>query len=172
MKERFEVSVGDFKSDLWRFHLLIPDEVSARFIDGNNRRVICEMPDGEEYQLALMPSGKGWYLLMNQKMVKKYHLKEGGRVSIVLSKDNSEFGMEVPEEFTAVLEMEPQAKQAFEDLTKGKQRSLIYIVNKVKSTDSRLRKALAIVQHLKEVGADLDYKRLNQLIKEYNNKTL
>ena len=68
-----------------------------------------------------------------------------------------------------MLDQEETAKEIFESLTPGKQRTLIYIVLKVKNTDSRIRKALAIVEHLNESKGDLDFKRLNVLIKHYNN---
>jgi hypothetical protein len=54
-------------------------------------------------------------------------------------------------------------------LTKGKQRGLIYIVTKVKNTNSRLNKSLAIIEHLKDVKGNLEYKMLNEKIKYYNN---
>ncbi|MBE62878.1 MAG: hypothetical protein CMB89_11005, partial [Flammeovirgaceae bacterium] len=62
------------------------------------------------------------------------------------------------------------ASEFFHDLTPGKQRNLIYIISKVKNTDSRINKALAIIDHLTERNGKLDFKLLNEKIKEYNQR--
>ncbi|MEQ8358291.1 MAG: YdeI/OmpD-associated family protein [Cytophagales bacterium] len=96
-------------------------------------------------------------------------IEEESKISVLIEKDRSEFGMDVPEEFIEVMGQEELAWERFQQLTPGKQRTLIYIVNKVKNTDSRIRKALAIAHHLKEMKDVLDFKRINELIKYYNN---
>jgi len=68
-----------------------------------------------------------------------------------------------------MMEQEPEAKLVFDKLTPGKQRTLIYIVNKVKNPESRMKKAQAISHHLKVCQSNLDFKQLNELIKYYNN---
>ena len=69
-----------------------------------------------------------------------------------------------------LLSQDLEGSDYFHKLTKGKQRSLIHIVGKVKNIDSQLAKGLAIMHHLKEAQGELDFKRLNVLIKEYNNR--
>ncbi|MEQ9302344.1 MAG: YdeI/OmpD-associated family protein, partial [Marinoscillum sp.] len=97
-------------------------------------------------------------------------IEEGDEISVTIEKDHSEFGHEVPESFQVLLDQDEAGRSFFEELTKGKQRSLIYIVKKVKNIDSQLAKGLAIMHHLKEAKGELDFKRLNELIKEYNNR--
>lgn len=68
-----------------------------------------------------------------------------------------------------MLDQDEQGNELFHALTKGKQRSLVYLVTKVKNSDSRLNKSLAIIEHLKDVKGQLDFKMLNEKIKYYNN---
>lgn len=114
-----------------------------------------------------MGSKTGWFILLNKKLVQE--LKHIPEISVVLEKDHSEFGMEMPEELEVLLDQDEVGKSLFMSLTPGKQRNLIYIVSKVKNTNSRLNKALAIVHHLKKVNGALDFKMLNETIKYYNN---
>ena len=107
---------------------------------------------------------------MNQTNVKKLKIKEGDAVSIVIDKDTSEYGVPMPDSFLALLSQDEQGSEYFHQLTPGKQRSLIYIVGKVKNIDSQINKGLAILNHLTETKGQLDFKRLNEKIKEYNQR--
>jgi len=43
-------------------------------------------------------------------------------------------------------------------------------VNKIKNTDIKINRSMAIAQHLMDVKGMLDFKQLNETIKEYNQK--
>ncbi len=113
-----------------------------------------------------------WFILVNKAIMEKLGLTQNVDVKVELEKDHSTYGLEMPDELQVLFEQDEDAYSYFKNLTMGKQRSLIYIVGKYKSSDSRLRKALAIAHHLKEVQGNLDYKLLNSTIKFYNNKPL
>lgn len=166
---RFTTKLEKFESSVYGFHFKVPINLAELFIDGNNRRVICQINGEIRTQSALMPSSEGWYIFMNKSTRKKLDLIEGQEFEVEIEKDHSEFGMEVPEELSVMLDQEEKAREVFDALTPGKQRSLMYIVSKVKNSESRIRKALAIADHLKESNGKLDFKRLNVLIKHYNN---
>ena len=55
----------------------------------------------------------------------------------------------MPEEFSAVLESDPEAADIFESFTDGKKRSLIYYVLRFKSSQLRIDKALIISENIK-----------------------
>jgi len=160
-----------FDSNLWGYHFPIPTVMAEQFIDGNNRRVICTIDKDFKFQCALMPSKDGYFILINKELVKKLNLVDDQEVSLILEKDHSEFGHEVPESFQVLLEQDQEGKTYFEQLTMGKQRSLIYIVKKVKNIDSQVNKGMAILDHLKMAKGQLDFKKLNELIKDYNQRS-
>lgn len=97
-------------------------------------------------------------------------MQPGQMLHLCIEKDLSEYGMPMPEELQELLDQDEDAWLLFKKLSAGKQRTLIYIVTKVKNTNSRLNKAFAIVHHLKEDRGIVDFKRLGELIKEYNNR--
>ena len=166
----FTTTLEDFRSKLFRYHLLISKEVGDPFVEGSNRRITCSINGNTPYQCALMHIEGGYYILVNNQIRKKLGINEGDKISVTIEKDQSEFGHEVPESFQVLMDQDKDGREFFEQLTKGKQRSLIYLVNKVKNVDSQLAKGLAIMHHLKESSGELNFKRLNVLIKEYNNR--
>lgn len=157
-----------FDSNLWGYHFPVPEEVARQFIVGHNRRVLCTINSIKTIQCALMPSPEGYFLLINKQLVQKLGLVPDADVVLDIEKDESEFGHEVPESFSALLDQDDEGRAYFYKLTPGKQRTLIYVVGKVKNPDGQMGKGLAILQHLKEAQGVLDFKRLNVLIKEYN----
>ena len=118
-----------------------------------------------------MPYSDGYFLLLNQDTVQKLNISVGEDVTVQMEKDRSEFGMPMPESFRVLLDQDREGNQHFEKLTPGKQRSLIYLVAKVKNVDSQLNKGLAILHHLRMENGQLDFKKLYQLIKEYNQRS-
>ncbi|AWW32505.1 hypothetical protein DN752_21435 [Echinicola strongylocentroti] len=157
-----------FDSNLWQYHLPVPDDVATAFIEGDDRRVICKIAT-IRFHAALMKSKAYWFILLNTTLREKLGIQEGKKVTINLEKDRSEFGHDMPEELQVLLDQDEEGNKYFRSLTMGKQRSLVYIVTKVKNSNSRLNKALAIVEHLKEAKGTLDFKILNEKIKYYNN---
>lgn len=157
-------------SPLWGYHLPIDTAVAEQFIEGNDRRVRCTINGQETIQAALMPHKLvGYFIMTNKKLVTKLGLQAGAAVELILEKDTSEYGMDMPDELRELLNQDEDGSEYFHALTPGKQRSLIYIVAKVKNTNSRLNKSLAIVHHLKEFKGKIEYKALNETIKYYNN---
>ncbi|MEQ6166757.1 YdeI/OmpD-associated family protein [Ekhidna sp. MALMAid0563] len=168
--KKFKAPILKFESDLWSYYVAIPKEIGNQFIEGDDRRIICTINHTDPIHSALMPKGEIYSVYVKKEFMKKHHLQEGDQIDVKLEKDHSEYGMPIPESFQVLLDQDTEGSMYFHKLTKGKQRNLIHIVGKVKNVDSQLAKGLAIMHHLKEAGGELDFKRLNVLIKEYNNR--
>lgn len=153
---------------LWSYYIPISDEIAQKYIEGKDRRVICTLNDKESIHCALMPSPRGYFILINRNVKKKLGLHLGESVQLEIEKDRSKYGMPMSEEFEACLNEEPKALSYFEALTPGKQRNLIHLVNQVKSSEIKIRRSLAIVEHLITEKGEIEFKRLNELIKSYN----
>ncbi|WP_460542863.1 YdeI/OmpD-associated family protein [Echinicola sediminis] len=164
----FKAILENFDTKLWQYHFPIPDNIAEGLIEKENRRVVCHI-ENIRFQAALMKSKAYWFILINQKIRDQLGLTEGDTATLHLEKDHSEFGHKMPEELQVLLDQDDEGNELFRALTMGKQRSLVYIVTQVKNTNRRLNKALAIVDHLKEVQGKLDFKMLNEKIKYYNN---
>lgn len=160
----------NFNSNLWGYHLPVDTNFAEQFIDGNNRRIICHLPIGISIHSALMPQDGAYFILINKELRNKLGIQEGDPITVDIEKDESEFGIPMPESFLVLLDQDEAGKIYFNQLTPGKQRSLLYIISKVKNVDSQISKGLAILDHLKAVKGKIDYKMLNATIKEYNQR--
>jgi hypothetical protein len=140
----------------WHF-LIVEKEIVVEFgFDGNSRRVVCAINDGVGFQCALLPSGQMFYIIVNQRKRRELGIEAGDTVDVVLTKDESKYGLPMPEEFREVLDQDPDGDKLFHSLTAGKQRSLLYFLGNVKDIDRRIHQALIIVEHLKEHGKVID----------------
>jgi len=166
----FKAILEDFRSNLWRHHISVPTEIADMFIEGDNRRVICVLNGLVEFKSAIMYKKGGFFILVNKEVRDKLNIGTGDEVAVGLEKDISEYGVEMPDSFQVLLDQDEEGNRLFKQLTLGKQRSLIYIVGKVKNIDSQLNKGMAILDHLREKDGKLDFKQLNEKIKYYNNR--
>ena len=75
----------------------------------------------------------------------------------------------MPEEMEEIMAQDPEVDKVFHSLTPGKQRSLLYLIGKPKTTESRIKKAVLITRYLAEVNGEIDFREMNEYIKT-NNK--
>ena len=135
-KIKFTSTIERFNSDLWHFHLSVPNSIVSHFKQNNIKRFICELNNQELIHCAIMPAGENRYFInINKALRKKLGLNEGSEVVCEIWEDTSKYGMPVPEEFEEVLNTDPEGLKFFEGLTPGKKRSLIHIVAKLKNSD-------------------------------------
>lgn len=162
----FSATLELSNNKLWGAHFVVPDAIAQVFVSEGAKRVVCTLNGRETHQCALLPKGDGSYLItVNKKLRDTLRLRESSRLQVALQKDESEFGLPVPEEFSASLEADPAGADWFYALTPGKQRTLLYIAQSVKNSDLRIARSIAILEHLKQNGGKIDYRQLNEAIK-------
>lgn len=144
----FSSVIGD---EVWGHSLVVPPLYADLFkAADNSRRVVCVLNDRLTLHCAIMPHHDRWYISMNKPNLKRLGLKVGSAVEVSIRRDNSEFGLPMPEELWEVLAQDPEAKGYFDGLTAGKKRSLIHLVNGVKNIDKRIERAWLIAERLRE----------------------
>jgi hypothetical protein len=167
----FTSILDNFNSSLWGHHIHIPAAMAGPFLKAANRRVICSLNNELEFQCALMPKGDGdFFININKEIRKKLGLKEGMQVSVKLKPDDSKYGLPMPEEFEELLRQDEEGSAFFHGLTPGRQRALIHIAGSPKTSSTRLKKALVILDYLKSTGGKLDFRALNIAFKEAHKK--
>ncbi len=151
---------------LWGAHFVVPDIIAQVFVSNDVRRVVCTLNEKITYQCALLPKGDGSFLItVNKKTRDTLGLKAGSPVQVSLRKDESEYGLPMPEEMAEVLAQDADGDRLFHALTPGKIRTLLYIVGQVKDPDKRIGRAFAIVEHLKTNEGKINYRQLNEAMK-------
>jgi len=97
--EDLNSTLEKFEGNLWGYHISVPNDVAEKFLGGDNRRIILTINDTQEIQCALMPNGKtGWFININKEVRKKLTLEIGQMVDAKIQKDDSKYGLPMPEE--------------------------------------------------------------------------
>ena len=159
----FEGTVEKFENNLWYYHIKIPPFIADQLKSQNIKRFLCRINNGQPFHSSMMPEGNGkYFIILGKERRSENKIKLGSQIMVTISPDNSKYGMEMPEEFAELLNQDPEGDKLFHSLTPGKQRSLIFIVGKLKNQDKRIQKAFIIIEHLKEYQGNLDYRQLNE----------
>jgi len=166
-KIKFETTLSSYGETLWVF-VPVTTGIAARleFPDKKFRRVVCTINGGEGFHCALMPSGAGDYIIsVNKKKRDELGIRIGDIITVELERDESKYGLPMPEEFREVLAQDPEGDRLFHALTPGKQRSLLYQASQKKDLDLRIHRALAIIEHLKENEGKVVWEKLGNDLK-------
>ena len=168
---KFKAKLEQLDSSVWGQHIIVPDRVAKKLIaEAKDKRVICSVNGQFSFHAALMPKGGGIYFVnFSKQNSKKFGLIEGELLNIELVKDESKYGIPMPEEFQELLYQDEEGNDLFHALTPGKQRSLLHIIGTVKSPDIRIRKGLIMLNHLRSNKGKLDFRQLNQDFKIYKD---
>ncbi len=166
--KKFRCTLDRFaKPHLWDYHLKVPLEIASYFFKDTARRVICSINGNKGFQTGIMPNGADVYFIkINQQIRKSHKIESGDLVDVTLVADESEYGFSLPSEFEELMLQDAAGAEYFQQLTPGKQRSLIYLVDKIKSPDIRILKSVIIFEHLKEQQGKLDFKILHTAFKQ------
>ena len=163
---RFSSTLEKSTNKLWGSHFRVPPEVAKRLMKGTDRRVVCTLNDTVTYQCAMLPQKGGSFVIsVNKQLCKKLKLDYGMDVRACLKKDESEYGLPLPEELGEVFRQDAAGDKLFHALTKGKQRTLLYIIGKAKTSNKRISQSLAIVNHLKINKGKINYRQLSNTLR-------
>ncbi len=163
----FKDTLRRFDDNLWYFYLPVPIDIAEHFLKADgNRRVVATYKGSNEIQCALFPDGKGeWFLILSKEVRKKIKVTLGDEIEVTLEKDESEYGLPLPDEIAELWAIDDEGKRVFHLLTKGKQRSLLHIIGKPKTAETRIKKAIIVNDYLKSTGGKLDYEELKEAFK-------
>lgn len=162
----FTGKLSESTNKLWGSHIVVPSAIANIFLEQGTQRVVCTLNNKISYQCAIVPYSNGLrVIVVNKANFKKLNLAFNSEVQVTLEKDESEFGLPMPEELAELLMQDEDGNRYFQALTDGKKRTLLYIIAKPKNSDIRIRYAILVIEHLKAEKGKLDYKKLNVLFK-------
>ncbi len=142
-----------FETSLQSSHsIIVPDNVALYFSEVDQKRVLVKITFNNlsvQFHAALQKFKGSLHITFNKSNQKKIGVTPTDFFYVELFEDSSKYGVEMPEEFDAVLQSDPESLYIFESLTDGKKRSLIYYILKIKNSQSRIDKALVITENLK-----------------------
>lgn len=144
--ERFEVTIAGSHS------IIIPERTARVFSEAGHRRVQVHAFYKEQtltFHGALRKYQGNYIISFGKRYQKLLTVSPTDLFKVQLIEDTTKYGVEMPEELSAVLETDPEAAELFEGFTSGKKRSLIYQILRIKNVQKRVDKALLLADNIK-----------------------
>ncbi len=132
--------------------IVVPEHIAQHFIRQGHKRVITKITfknKAVNFHAALQKYHNKYHITFNKANQKSIAIFPSDYFNVELFEDTSKYGVEMPEEFEAVLQSDPIGSDIFESLTDGKKRSLIYYILKIKTSQTRIDRSILIVNNLK-----------------------
>jgi len=165
IKVKAEFTNASGQNGGWHFLVFERKTVDKLKFEGKSKRVLCSINGAESFPAALMPWGEIFYIMVNKQRRTELGLKVGDKATVVLEKDESKYGMPMPEELDEVLKQDPEGSKLFHSLTAGKQRSMMYYIGKIKDIDNRIHTSLVLLEHLRNNDGKVVYEVLREDLK-------
>ncbi len=126
--------------------VVVPPEIADEIRQGERRGRAVATLDGVTWHCGLNPFGGGqFYIQVGRNYFVPLGYDLGDTLSLKLVRDESDFGMELCEEFLAVAASDPEGLRRFrENLTTGTQRSLLHRIANATTSDGRIERSLKI----------------------------
>lgn len=148
------------KSDIFtiglldQYHLYIPNEIAAPFAKAKQLRVKVKAKHKTntiEFYAAIKrdKNTDDYKMMFGKRLQKELGVFFNDYFEMQLLEDTSKYGVDMPEELDAVFKSDYEAFEIFENLTAGKKRSIIYIIIRIKNSQTRIDKALLMCENLK-----------------------
>lgn len=150
--DKFEATLAGTISSTGSHSIVIPDGIAHAFAKAGHKRVAIKayFEDNTIEFHGALHHYKGQYLIsFGKRYQKALGIFPSDYFELQLFEDQSKYGVEVPESLQAVMDSDPEGFDLFEQLTPGKQRSLIYYVARFKREQTQVDKALIIFENLK-----------------------
>lgn len=153
-------------SNLYYNHVVVPVDIYEVYRVAGIKRIMCQIADNTPWHGSFIPTGSGdYFIITGKETLKANYVQVGDQVKMTIWPDESKYGMPISPELEELLLQDPEGSEVFHDLTPGKIRSLLFHVNKYKSSAKRIEKSVVILEHLKANCGKLDWKMLNEAFK-------
>jgi bifunctional DNA-binding transcriptional regulator/antitoxin component of YhaV-PrlF toxin-antitoxin module len=150
----------------WHVLRFPKSRVASFAFKGNLRRVVCTLNGTDTHNCSLFPSKDDYFITVSKKLRDSLGLSIGDAVDIELRKDESKYGMPMPEEFEEVLRQDEEGRRMFDALSPGNQRLMLKLIDFVKDVDKRIVRSLVGIELLKRSEGKFEYRVQHDAMKE------
>jgi hypothetical protein len=142
----FTAPLDRLPDGLKAYYVPFPGSVEEEFGSRGSVRVLVSF-NGVPAKRALIPRGDGThYLLVNPELRRRARLALGSPVRVELTRDlTPPDELDLPDELTAALDLEPGAMETFQRLKIGVRRGMALWVDQAKRPETRVKRALDLL---------------------------
>jgi hypothetical protein len=127
----------------------INKQLIMQYEKNSKTRFVCTIDNSYVFSCGLNHLGDGNYFVMLTKdRIKKINKAVGDSIDVQLEEDTSKLGVEIPEVLEILLEQDPRLNAKFLQLTPGKQRSIIFQMNKIKDLNKQVAKTIELIDSI------------------------
>ncbi|MCX6139426.1 MAG: YdeI/OmpD-associated family protein [Candidatus Kapabacteria bacterium] len=142
---RFTTTLSSWQHQFMKTAVVVPESVVEQLPSKGRIRVEGVM-NGAPFALAIQRVKSGErFLSVSASLRKAANIEIGDEVRVAFSNVDPD-ALAIPEELQALLDVDDDARTAWETLTRGIQRGLVHYVSSVKSSDARIRRSLEIMR--------------------------
>ena len=122
----------------------------------NEKRIVVALGEAKWHAaLNKFPSG-GYYLHLSLSLLHKLRLEVGMEIDVNLYEDTSDWQAPLPTEWQEVMQEDPSVLTAFQALSMGKQRAILFYINRFKTSAKWQEWAVHIAASLLNGETDLN----------------
>lgn len=144
---RFNTHLAEIDGVFIKTAIFLPEEIISKLPKGRIRAegtfndaqfalAVQNLKDGSRYFSVGAPLRKAARIKLGDPVKVSFKIVDAGK-------------LDIPEELMAVLSQDDAGKKAWDKLTTGYQRSLIHYITSVKNVDSRIKRALDLINRAK-----------------------
>lgn len=149
MRERLETKIVRLEDGLKHHVLLVPHEIAEQFAEAKVTRILLHI-ESHTYRRAIQNKRDGRrFVVLGKEILRETRLAEGDQVRASIEEDPEPDYIEMAEEFTVVLDQDPEALERWNTFTIGKKRSLALYVTGAKRSDTRIKRALELAEKIR-----------------------
>jgi hypothetical protein len=150
---KFKTFLKKFEHGMCLHYIAVPDTLALKMSNKFPFRVFCRVNQSAVPAAIVKHGVDGFIIQMGKQTLKKLKLNPHSDFEVVLVEDLTSHGYEIPEEFEELLLQDDEGREAWEQLTKGAQRSYLYYLNTGKSSETRIKRSIIILQRAREIVA-------------------
>ncbi|MDQ3957604.1 MAG: YdeI/OmpD-associated family protein [Actinomycetota bacterium] len=126
----------------------VPLDVRAVF--GRARPPVLVTINGHTYRSTIAVYGDRYYLPLNRKNRAAAGVAAGDTIEVALEEDTAPREVEVPEDLSAALDGDTQAKTAFDSMSYSHRNEYVEWIEEAKRPETRRRRIAGAVEKLRE----------------------
>lgn len=127
----------------------INKQLIEQFEKKSKTRFICTIDDSYTFPCGLNHLGDGnFFIMLTKDRINTINKSVGDSIDVQLVEDTSKLGVEIPEVLEILLEQDPRLNAKFLQLTPGKQRSIIFQMNKIKDLNKQVAKTIELIDSI------------------------
>ncbi len=141
---------GFIEQDSYQHSVALPEDIFEELTKAGIKRVLIQFAESEPKHLGLHSRNGIGMIWLSKGVMKENDLLPFEDVKIQIMEDDSKYQAPEPDVWFELMDQEPELRSLFDRLTVGKQRSILFAIDRPVSVDAQLRQALKLADKLKD----------------------